>query len=985
MAESIELQSRISYPREPRSGSRYLVSVDLDHALSPEAWPYPGEEYPVTCFLDAAPRFKQEAAGDATIVVHRFGGSYGPAQFWLTAGEPGAAEIRLVLVNSAGVPIAVRTLSDIQIMGREARREARFAAAAEPVTAAPPAPSAEKSQSAFRWLHLGDLHFTSNPAKRLQIADDALSTLESGQRIDAVIVTGDVSQNGLETEFVQGGKFLLDLRRRIADVQGEWPPLLVVPGNHDRLVLRQTVSAQQWGTEEQLRRTFWSDSNHSARLAVNVSFAAYENWRMGAETLGGNVRGLLPGDFAVTHMFNGLRVGIVGLNDSFLTQEFDKTGRADVDVAQLEAVCGNLRAWAGRHDLRILLTHHHPKSMRTEAAEHFYRTIAPRWLFDLHLYGSSRMQTALAEGMPRDAALGINAARLNGARSRQGFRLGEARIAGGSLQVRLWARAVRNRILGPDGTLPDDWASARPIDMPRRPPPPAREESIEPLPPVKNRLALIVGLSDTQVRGQTPGRSHAARDADFMAVTLRQRGYETEQLLQKAATREAILAALERMCEASESDDLLLFYFAGATAVRDEGGWLLTVGASDKQPDWGLALQEIFDVCVRRGRRLLLLGNIPSGAALPIRRGCALLGGPAGSPSKYGISSQAAAMREALEAARGASLTLGEFIDSLRERTNDEFAQSTASESMRDLILFPPLEAAAPEEAPADSEESSGYDMNFLPDFQVRPPMIRGDHNPRNPGEPIGHVLRYDHFSVLTNLERRMPWFVAVNVDLSQRVEVMREDGPLVRDDRLSDEQQLEEEFFRGSPFDRARLVRRLQPAWGEAGVARRASRATAMLPNIVPLVSSVNQSLLWTGLSDHMARHCAADQRLNMLAGPVFGRDDATYKGVQIPSAFWRVFVMHTPEGRRLAAAFIHTQGWKALPQPSASSLKRRPVSVTAQVTIRALEKATGLDFGNLRQFDQTSREFTQTIKPLDIGGRPFTRLDEAFDTQPV
>ena len=39
MAE-IQLRPRISYPREARSGARYLISVDLDHSLPPDDWPY---------------------------------------------------------------------------------------------------------------------------------------------------------------------------------------------------------------------------------------------------------------------------------------------------------------------------------------------------------------------------------------------------------------------------------------------------------------------------------------------------------------------------------------------------------------------------------------------------------------------------------------------------------------------------------------------------------------------------------------------------------------------------------------------------------------------------------------------------------------------------------------------------------------------------------------------------------------------------------
>src|SRR5689334_3954667 len=102
MSAAIELQPRVSYPRQVRSRARYVVTIDLDHRLRPDEWPYDREEYRVTCFLDAAPHFAQEAAGDTTFVVHRFGGSYGPAWFLVRAGAPAVAAIRLTLVDGAG-------------------------------------------------------------------------------------------------------------------------------------------------------------------------------------------------------------------------------------------------------------------------------------------------------------------------------------------------------------------------------------------------------------------------------------------------------------------------------------------------------------------------------------------------------------------------------------------------------------------------------------------------------------------------------------------------------------------------------------------------------------------------------------------------------------------------------------------------------------------------------------------------------------------
>ena len=267
MTEAIELTSRVNYPREAASGSKYLVSIDLDHALTPEAWPYEDEEYPVTCFLDATPAFAQEPAGDPTIIVHRFGGSYGPAQFWLTAGAPGEASIRFVLVNGAGVPIAVRELR-VPIVDRVPRVKQSVEAVelvADGETAALSGRRTVRRPQAemvFRWLQLGDLRATSrsNFAKSPLAADVQQRVIE-GQHLDAVIVTGNLSMGGRREEFDRAGEFLYDLRRRIADIQEHWPPLLVVPGSLD-LDFDQSggviPEAAAWEGNSQLRRRFWA-------------------------------------------------------------------------------------------------------------------------------------------------------------------------------------------------------------------------------------------------------------------------------------------------------------------------------------------------------------------------------------------------------------------------------------------------------------------------------------------------------------------------------------------------------------------------------------------------------------------------------------------------------------------------------------------------------------------------------------------------------
>ena len=85
----LQLQPTVSWPRVMTVGRQYLVEVDLnlvtEDGTPPVVWPFDHEEYAYTCLLNGGEDFGLWAVHDASVVVHRFGGSYGPAQFVVTA------------------------------------------------------------------------------------------------------------------------------------------------------------------------------------------------------------------------------------------------------------------------------------------------------------------------------------------------------------------------------------------------------------------------------------------------------------------------------------------------------------------------------------------------------------------------------------------------------------------------------------------------------------------------------------------------------------------------------------------------------------------------------------------------------------------------------------------------------------------------------------------------------------------------------------
>src|SRR5215470_6186845 len=96
----------VSWPREAEVGRSYLVTVDLRSPQPSEEWAYDEEELRFGFSLDGAPHFICEALDDPSVVLHRFGGTYGPARFVVATGPTvGPGSIWLTISNRWGVPV----------------------------------------------------------------------------------------------------------------------------------------------------------------------------------------------------------------------------------------------------------------------------------------------------------------------------------------------------------------------------------------------------------------------------------------------------------------------------------------------------------------------------------------------------------------------------------------------------------------------------------------------------------------------------------------------------------------------------------------------------------------------------------------------------------------------------------------------------------------------------------------------------------------
>jgi SEFIR domain/NB-ARC domain len=111
----LSVKTIIQYPQQAQVGRTYVMMIDLQSDEGYE-WGYDEEEYPIYCTVDSD-IFSSKVVGEPTIIMHRFGGSYGAVKFLLTAlPKVGRGEIRVGLINAWGVTVKILKVKQLEII-----------------------------------------------------------------------------------------------------------------------------------------------------------------------------------------------------------------------------------------------------------------------------------------------------------------------------------------------------------------------------------------------------------------------------------------------------------------------------------------------------------------------------------------------------------------------------------------------------------------------------------------------------------------------------------------------------------------------------------------------------------------------------------------------------------------------------------------------------------------------------------------------------
>lgn len=227
-----------------------------------------------------------------------------------------------------------------------------------------------------------------------------------------------------------------------------------------------------------------------------------------------------------------------------------------------------------------------------------------------------------------------------------------------------------------------------------------------------------------------------------------------------------------------------------------------------------------------------------------------------------------------------------------------------------DFVLAPPKQTVLKGDDLDAVVPRSGYDADFLGSHVPLPRMTLSiKRDAVNFGR--AQMIPYTHFSVCLSAARRMPRFVAWNIDGARRVSLGRHDFKI--DPRIDPKFQAGDELYADNPLDRGHVAMRADLAWGPVAEARQANRDSFFFTNIAPQHERFNQSSrqgLWGQLENHVLQQVdAKDIRVSAMGGPIFGTDDAEYRGFRLPRQFWKLVAYLGADGRLRVAVFMLSQ----------------------------------------------------------------------------
>ena len=261
-----------------------------------------------------------------------------------------------------------------------------------------------------------------------------------------------------------------------------------------------------------------------------------------------------------------------------------------------------------------------------------------------------------------------------------------------------------------------------------------------------------------------------------------------------------------------------------------------------------------------------------------------------------------------------------------------------------------------------DYKNKNGYDPHFLEKTIPLPTISNRLTNDIVKLKNSNYSeLKYTNFSIVISKSRKLPFFTAVNIDGSQLKLLERTSDAWYYDPRIEKEFQYGPDLYSNNDLDRGHLVRRLDPVWGPN--FKDANEDTFHFTNCSPQHKNLNQKT-WLDLEDYILRNADVhDLKVNVFTGPIFNENDLIYRGKYlIPAEFWKVVTIIKNDGSISSTAYLQTQ--KQLIEGIKFVFGEYK---TYQVPITKIESLTGIDLGDLPNFDPIPRRKAYPVQIIN------------------
>lgn len=260
---------------------------------------------------------------------------------------------------------------------------------------------------------------------------------------------------------------------------------------------------------------------------------------------------------------------------------------------------------------------------------------------------------------------------------------------------------------------------------------------------------------------------------------------------------------------------------------------------------------------------------------------------------------------------------------------------------------------ATVEARPEDYLDRKGYQSKFLGNgFEVPLPELTENLDDVLEFGPVGkrqQILKYDHFSVLMSISRRMCRFSACNIDGKLSKRTTRSGWQF--DPRIPKSAQIMKECYGNPPkFSRGHMTRREDPAWGKTQAeADRGNSDSMHVTNTVPQIQPFNGGV-WLALEDYALQNARKDKmQICVFTGPFLAKNDPIRFNVKVPISFWKVIAfIHDQTGELCATGYTMSQ--KSFLTEEEFVFGRHE---HAQHPIHVIEARAGISFGGLAELD--------------------------------